>query len=91
MTDKIDCDQTDDRTHDDADLAKLGGMINALGFHGVIMLAKPCAKCNRLHQWRMITTLPPDEGGVQEVLRYSARMMDAGTPEAFIINRGDAQ
>jgi hypothetical protein len=77
------CDQPDDRAADAPELQKLSMMIRTFGFHGLMMLSKPCAKCNMLHGWRMITTLPPDEGHVQELLRHAAAMVDEGIPEKF--------
>lgn len=79
----MNCDQPDNRAADSRELAKLSEMIRAFGFHGLIMLSRPCPKCNRLHAWRLITTMPPDEGGLQDLLRGAADMMDEGTPEKF--------
>lgn len=86
------CDQPDNRDADSAELAKLANMVKTFGYHGIIMLSKPCPKCERLHMWRMISTLPPDdEGHVQQLLHHAAAMIDAGIPEPFDVIRGTDQ
>lgn len=82
------CDQPDDRSADSAELEKLAQMLRAFNFHGLMMLSRPCPKCNGLHGWRMITTLPPSEGKVQTLLRHAAMMMDEGIPEPFVAMHG---
>jgi len=81
----MNCDQPDDRAADSAELGKLAQMMKAFNFHGIIMLSKPCQKCNGLHQWRMISTLPPSDGGIQQLLHHAAAMIDEGRPEMFDI------
>jgi hypothetical protein len=86
------CDQDDDRNADSAELMKLAAMVQAFGFHGFTMLSKPCPKCKGLHHWRMISTLPPQDGSdVQRLLRHAADMMDEGIPEAFDLKEAAPQ
>lgn len=57
---------------DEGDMDRIMDFVAALGLHGILLIAKPCANCGQLHDFAIASDLQDYEDVPHVLARYAA-------------------